>query len=214
MIELLVVIAIIGILASMLLPALAKAKNRAIRIACVNNLHQLGLAFRMWSDDNESRYPWHLSVADGGSQGAAEAWRHFLPIRNEIYTPRVFHCPSDRERNKANDWTSSPDSGFEAMGNTALSYFVGTDSDDSLPGVQVVGDRNIQGVDNQICESAKISNATLLDPGAATWEGNIHNDVGNMLIGDGSVQLFSNGSLRRHLLQTGDPNTFNHVLKP
>jgi prepilin-type N-terminal cleavage/methylation domain-containing protein len=233
LIELLVVIAIIAILAGMLLPALARAKARAMRAACTNNEKQIGLAFRIFANDNQERLPMGVSTNEGGSseyrptlnppQPSQFHFMHFGVMSNELSTPRIVVCPSDSNptRVSATNWTqvifgnAKVPGGAGYAGNKAISYLIGLDSQDTMPMTILAGDRNITNdAPTKIIFPiqangiyAKLWTNHTYKVGAGFTK-DTHQNAGNLVLGDGSVQQTTSAKLKEQLRNSGDDNNY------
>jgi prepilin-type N-terminal cleavage/methylation domain-containing protein/prepilin-type processing-associated H-X9-DG protein len=186
LVELLVVVAIIGVLASILLPVLAKAPARADRIHCVNNLRQIGIASHTWSRDHDGALPMHVSTNEGGSLewhraahnlGGAVVFspRDFIVMSNEIGVPSLLVCRADKRR--------VPPRTFAEVDATRLSYFTGGRASLADPQSVLSGDGNLT---NSAGMGVPLGAPGLLN---FRWTPEQHDERGNVLFADGHVEM-------------------------
>jgi len=194
--EALIVLAVLMVFAAFFLPSLANRPIRAPRIQCVNNLKQIGLATRVWEEDNNDKYPMAVYATNGGaydfihhaetnaapltptpSQIGTPPYqgRVFQVMSNELSTPKVLVCPSDSFHTRAatNFWTAGQGSGDFDL--TKVSFFIGADANESDPQMVLFGDQNIglqAKAGPNIPGATRFTSPMVVTSGAIGWNAN------------------------------------------
>lgn len=216
LIELLVVIAIIGILASMLLPALAKAKAKANRIKCVNNLGSIGKALTAFADSNSQRLPWQLTAIQqvnhkyhnasfngsaaitsqtaGGKVnvglGSAASIVNIAAMRSELQTPKIIASPSDPDRAANNELLQANWKAADSeVIHAGLSYAVATGGDVQRPSTVLALTKNVRS--NLTSDWAGADENPVPDQAFA----GLNKSQGQLVMADGSAKQSSNADL-------------------
>lgn len=134
------------------------------RIKCVSNLKQIGLAFRIFANDNNEHYPFQTEelylygkednpAGQGGNpliygNTELETWCTFQVLSNELSSAKMLLCPTDRLRLKTqalNFFQDADSLSTPGNRNQSISYFVGLQADETRPQAILTGDRNITG---------------------------------------------------------------------
>jgi len=221
----------LALLAMIGLPVLAGNRPVSERTVCFNNLRRVGHAIHLWANDHGERTPWNTPTLEGGTRGVDnsfrnEAWFQMGFMSNQMVTPSILVCPSDRDvvgapRKMAADFSNNnPNGGFSAIGfrDASLSYIVGLHTLFDAPNSILSGDRNV-GWDfrNSTCSVGVVASGGWTIPNADTeWTNAIHGLSGNLLFSDGRVEQLSTTGLQRAASdpRQGTAGSSDHFLAP
>jgi prepilin-type N-terminal cleavage/methylation domain-containing protein len=196
LIEVIIVVAVLAVLAFLFLSRPRGVSPERERIACIGNLKQIGVSMAVWEVDHGNRFPMQVSTNEGGTRelvGVSETFRHFQVMSNELGSPVILVCPSDKERKAATNFTSD-------INDTRISYFLGVDATQTNVNMFLAGDRNIT---NGLPTVHRILTLTTNRP--AGWTEKIHVNSGNIVLSDFSGQQLNTPGLRTSLEATGVP---------
>lgn len=169
LIEMLFVISILGLLATLLFPALLAARGKAREVSCLSNLRQIGVGLSLYAQDYDGLYPYAVDPTD---RAYPDQWAHIpdfmtavphLPslqdaLSPDLKSPDVWHCPSDTGYTSSDfigvELDAFP-SGFEKFG---TSYYYRTE----IPATRTNDARIIRPAEiNILCDTSGAWHATL-----------------------------------------------------
>jgi len=187
------VVSLLLLLAVCLPVAATRSGQRAGRIVCVNNLRQIGAAWRMSATSLNDTFPFQFPFVFSGQVRPedAAAYQWYQTISNELATTRILVCPNDSR-------TVARDFGFLRPEN--LSYFIGADVGFDLSRTILGGDRNVTGGPT----ASRYMDLLPQQAPSLGWNLLIHNRNGNLLQSDGSVQQYANSGLQQAVRTSGD----------
>jgi prepilin-type N-terminal cleavage/methylation domain-containing protein/prepilin-type processing-associated H-X9-DG protein len=198
LIELLVVISIIGVLAALLLPALAATQRKARLTECLNNNKQIALAFRFWANEHGDKFPWNVPQSEGGSAQDVPEWdwaMHFRVCAEELGNPKILVCPTDKAKHPLTTKWEDLD------GEMNISFFVGKTADETKPLSLLTGDAAFN---DSLAKADSSSEFTWTDSVGtsiiAQFDVSFHGDRGNIALADGSVQQVTSMGLRELIM--------------
>lgn len=194
------------LLAVFLSPNLFRAKVRRSSVTCVDNLKEIGVAYRLWPGDQGDLFPSQQTVALGGwadyltnSGQGPRCWTNFALMSNDLgESPKLLICPLDVRQAAPSFQTN--------MDDRNISYFVGVGANDVFPDSFLGGDRNLgPGLKPDASYGYSPTNGSgndIIIPLSApvAWSLKMHSKgkaegEGNILFGDGSVRTASTAEL-------------------
>ena len=199
--ELAVVIGVLCVLFVLFVPVFDHPRSKAQRIHCVNNLKNIGLAFRIYATDHGNRFPMEAPASEKGNReflAQAGSFKYFLGLSNELATPKLLICRADK-RPSVDSWIG--------LGPSNISYFIGLNTRVTNAQMLLAGDRNIT---NGVAPNGGILDLVPSRP--AGWTHEIHLHQGNVVLVDGSVHQLNDSRLRETLSNSGDST--NRILLP
>jgi hypothetical protein len=186
LIEAIVVIGVLALFVVMIFPALQNPYHHH-GPHCINNLHQINLAFKVWEGDNGGKFQpqiYATNVFGLKLMNSGNSYLMWRMLSNELITPIVLRCPEDAGRTYATNFTT----GFS---DANISYFFSLDASDTYPQMILDGDDNLA------------VNGTRVKPGiwglpstnSLTWTKERHRGIGIIGMADGSVQQTTSNTL-------------------